>query len=306
MEPEATINSEVLSEIALFKGPVEVEAHGSSAWAKSYKISVQSSNGDNNDTYFMKVSLGHHGREALKGEYESTLAIHNAQGEFVPKPIAHGSFKQIPNAHYYVCKFYELVQKLPEPSEFCKRVAALHTTSSSPNGKFGFHVVTYNGDLPQDNEYTDTWESCFTNGFHHMIKLNLERGGPWQEIEGLRLDMVSKVIPRLLRPLEINGRSVKPSLVHGDLWCGNTAVDAATNLPLIYDPSSFYAHNEYELGNWRPERNKFTQSYFDAYHSHIPKAKPVEDYDDRNALYSMRFNLHAAALFPEMITFREM
>ena len=180
----------------------------------------------------------------MKGEYESTIAIHSAQGELAPKPIAHGSFKRIPNAHYYVCKFHELVQKLPEPSEFCKRVAALHTTSTSPNGKFGFHVVTYNGDLPQDNDYTDTWESCFTNGFHHMINLNLERGGPWQEIEGLRLDMVSKVIPRLLRPLEVNGRSVKPSLVHGDLWCGNAAVDAATNLPLIYDPSSFYAHNE--------------------------------------------------------------
>ena len=158
--------------------------------------------------------------------------------------MAHGTFNQLPNAHYYICKFYELVEELPEPSEFCKRVAALHCKSTSPNGKFGFHVVTYNGDLPQDNNYTDTWESCFTNGFHHMITLNLERGGPWQDIEGLRLDMVSKVIPRLLRPLEINGRSVKPSLVHGDLWCGNTAVDAATNLPLIYDPSSFYAHNE--------------------------------------------------------------
>ena len=42
-----------------------------------------------------------------------------------------------------------------------------------------------------------------------------------------------------------------------------------------------------ELGNWRPERNKFTRSYFNAYHSYIPKAKPEEDYDDRNALYSM-------------------
>jgi len=42
-----------------------------------------------------------------------------------------------------------------------------------------------------------------------------------------------------------------------------------------------------ELGNWRPERNKFSSSYFNAYHSHIPKATPEEDYDDRNALYAM-------------------
>ena len=77
-----------------------------------------------------------------------------------------------------------------------------------------------------------------------MIKLNIERGGNWGELETLQSDMVTKVIPRLLRPLEVDGRSVKPSLVHGDLWCGNTAVDTETGLPLVYDPSSFYAHNE--------------------------------------------------------------
>lgn len=42
-----------------------------------------------------------------------------------------------------------------------------------------------------------------------------------------------------------------------------------------------------EFGNWRPERNKFTRKYFNAYHSHIPKSAPEDDYDDRNALYAM-------------------
>ena len=44
------------TEIPLFKGSVEVEAHGSSAWARSYRISVQSTNGDT-DIYFMKASM---------------------------------------------------------------------------------------------------------------------------------------------------------------------------------------------------------------------------------------------------------
>lgn len=57
-------------------------------------------------------------------------------------------------------------------------------------------------------------------------------------------DMIEKVIPRLLKPMETNGRSIKPSLVHGDLWYDNAAVDTATDRPLIYDPASFYAHNE--------------------------------------------------------------
>jgi len=253
----------------------------------------------------MKVSVGEHGREALKGEFESTFNIHAVVGDFAPKPIRWGSFKAVPNTHYYLCIFYDLAEELPEPTEFCAKVAALHTKSESPNGKFGFHVVTYNGDLPQENGYTDTWEEFFVNGFKHMLNLNIQRGGPWEEMESLKPDMLSKVIPRLIRPMETGGRSIKPSLVHGDLWCGNTAVDTRTDLPLIYDPSSFYAHNEYELGNWRPERNRFSRSYFAAYHSHVPKSTPEGDYDDRNALYSMRFNLQAAALFPKVSSFRE-
>ncbi|PVH71387.1 hypothetical protein DL98DRAFT_106360 [Cadophora sp. DSE1049] len=52
-------------------------------------------------------------------------------------------------------------------------------------------------------------------------------------------------------------------------------------------PSFFHLYDLDELSNWRPERNKFSRIYFNMYHSHIPKFFPEEDYDDRNALYSM-------------------
>jgi protein-ribulosamine 3-kinase len=182
--------------------------------------------------------------KALNGEFESTTSIHAVAGSFCPKPIAWGSFKSITNAHYYLCKFYELAEELPEPSDFCAKLATLHTKSESPNGKFGFHVVTYNGDLPQENGYTDTWEEFFIKGFNHMVNMAVERGGPWEEMQQHRKEMVEKVIPRLLRPMETDGLAVRPALVHGDLWCGNAAVDTQTDCPLIYDPSSFYAHNE--------------------------------------------------------------
>lgn len=190
------------------------------------------------------MSIGEHGKKALNGEFESTKGLHAVAGDFAPKPIAWGSFKSLPNTHYYVCKFYDLAEELPEPTEFCAKVAELHTKSESPNGKFGFHVVTYNGDLPQENGYADTWEEFFVNGFNHVLNLNIERGGPWEDMESLKLPMLTKVIPRLLRPMETCGRSIKPMLVHGGLWCGNTAVDTQTDRSLIYDPASFYAHNE--------------------------------------------------------------
>ncbi|KAH6673550.1 Fructosamine kinase-domain-containing protein [Halenospora varia] len=179
-----------------------------------------------------------------------------------------------------------LPHPLPSPSSFCAQLASLHTRSQSPNGKFGFHVTTYNGDLPQDNKWVDTWEECFVHGLKQMLNPSLEGGGPW-EMEDCKRDMVEKVIPRLLRPLESGGRRVKSVLAHGDSWCGNAVVGIETGRWLIFDPSSFHAHNECELGNWRPKRNKFGSEYFEKYHEYVPKSEPVEDWDDRNALYAL-------------------
>ncbi len=56
--------------------------------------------------------------------------------------------------------------------------------------------------------------------------------------------ILDKVIPRLLRPLETEGRNIQPRIVHGDMWDGNTSVDATTDKPVIFDASGMYAHNE--------------------------------------------------------------
>ncbi|KAL4993331.1 hypothetical protein BDV10DRAFT_199696 [Aspergillus recurvatus] len=250
------------TEIPFFNRPLTVTSHGSPAWAYSYRIDV----GDNanRESFFMKmsfaVSLGDHGREALKGEFESTAAIHAVVGNLSSELIGWGSFKAQPEAHYYFCRFHELSDELPEPDEFCKGVATLHRKNKAPNGKFGFHVTTYNGDLPQDNSYTDTWEQFFINGFKHVIKLNIIRGGPW----------AARVY------------AATPST-----HFGHRNPSAKTNID--------------ELGNWRPERNKFSKRYFNTYHSYVPKSAPGKDYDDRNALYCLRINLQAAALFPMVI-----
>lgn len=180
----------------------------------------------------------------FKGEYESISAIKSVTPDFVPTPIAWGSYQSLPDTYFYLCEFVNIREELPESREFCKKLATLHQLGVSPNGKFGFHVVTYNGNVPQENKFTDTWEEFFINGLKHMFTLNFNAGGPSHELEDLMPSMFEKVIPRLLRPLESGGNSIVPSLVHGDLWCGNAAVTVAEDAPLIFDPSCFWAHNE--------------------------------------------------------------
>ena len=177
--------------------------------------------------------------------------------DFVPTPIAWGSYQSLPDTYFYLCEFVNIREELPERREFCKKLAALHQLGVSPNGKFGFHVVTYNGNLPQENSFTDTWEEFFVNGLKHMFTLNFKVAGSSSELEDLMPSLFEKVIPRLLRPLESGGNTIVPSLVHGDLWYGNVAVTEADDASIIYDPSCFWAHNECR----RSERFTFSDGY---------------------------------------------
>ena len=74
-----------------------------------------------------------------------------------------------------------------------------------------------------------------------------ESRGPDVELTMLFEQIVSKVVPRLLRPLETGGRQIKPCLVHGGLYSGNVSVDATTGGPILYDAACLYAHNECEF-----------------------------------------------------------
>ena len=140
------------------------------------------------------------------GEFNSTLAIHTIIPDFCPKPMGWGTFQNDPNSHFYICKFYDFVEGVPEPSSFCE---------------------------------------SFADGLRHSLKIREERAGKSPELDALLPQLFDTVIPRLLRPLESGGRKIKPSLVHGDLWYGNAGIiDGDTEKGIVYDPASFWAHNE--------------------------------------------------------------
>jgi fructosamine-3-kinase len=136
-----------------------------------------------------------------------------------------------------------MTEELPEMDSFCESVARLHQSSVSSNGKYGFHITTYMGPLPQDNTWCETWEEFFIRGMKRMLMLEEAAQGPSKELEDLAEQMYSKVIPRLLRPLTVL-KSIQPTLIHGDLWYGNCCTDNATEKPMVFDACCFWAHNE--------------------------------------------------------------
>ena len=183
--------------------------------------------------YFLKVAADDRGRGMMEGEFESMKVLNMVTPKFAPKPIAWGTFKSNPNLHFFLCDFHDMDGELPEIEKFSASLAQLHRDSVSPCGKFGFHVTTYNGNIPQDVRWTDTWEECFVNGTRKDFELEREVRGPNEELEALMGPLFEKVIPRLLRPLETGGRTLKPSFVHGDLWYGNGKFDPALEIQTL-------------------------------------------------------------------------
>jgi len=53
-----------------------------------------------------------------------------------------------------------------------------------------------------------------------------------------------RVLPRYLGPLESDGRSIQPCLLHGDLWPGNVKYKTGSESVCIYDASALLGHNE--------------------------------------------------------------
>ena len=215
----------------------------------------------------------------IEGEFESLKAIHAVTPGFVPQPFAWGHYCQESlNTYFLLTEFREVGEQPPDPVKFTARLAELHQRSMSPTGKFGFHITTCLAKLTQvTNTWKESWETLYRDQLAHQIKMDEEKHGVWPEFQHVCRLTLEKVIPRLLRPLQSEGRSIKPCLVHGDLWDENTATDMSTGEPFVFDAGSMYAHNEYELGNWRAARHRLSnESYVSNYKRQFPVSEPGE------------------------------
>jgi fructosamine-3-kinase len=180
------------------------------------------------------------------GEYESQVAMQKCIPDNVAKAVGVGPLEVDSTKSYFIVEFKDMRARKPSPAAVAAVLAKMHQASESPTGKFGFPVPTYKGYFPVNNDWCDKWEDWFAREFTQTLQNFYSRRGEDPELMGLFDEFAAKVIPRLLRPLETGGRTVKPVLCHSDLWHGNAALDLETQEPIIFDPCCLYGHNEGE------------------------------------------------------------
>lgn len=224
--------------------------------------------------------------------------LHRSAPELVVRPVAWGQLNEIPECYYLLMEFKGLVTGLPDPVKLGRNLAIMHKNSESPTGMFGFGIQTYDGARLQSVAWDPSWTSFFSKLLTEAYRQDKETNGTWQEMERVLARVQSHLIPRLIGALESDGRSVRPCLIHGDLWDGNVATNAEDGNPVIFDCGAYYAHNEMEIGIWRAERHELKAEVFRIeYLRNFEASEPKEEWDDRNRLYSAKTNLMFSACY---------
>ncbi|KAF9502418.1 fructosamine kinase PKL/CAK/FruK [Pleurotus eryngii] len=246
---------------------------------------IESSSGSQ---YFIKV--GSPGEaEQYEGEAESLKAMDAASPGLAPRVLASGKESTTGRPHF-ISQYKDLTHLTDSASrKLGQRLAQeLHAYKSSSG--FGFGVPTYCGATRLENGWFETWEACYSAMVGDLARQLRKKGkyaGLCEAVEEVR----ERVIPRLLGSI-----SVPPVLLHGDLWSGNTGTDRSTGEPVIFDPASFYGHNEADLAIGRMFGG-IPGGFYEEYHKYLPKTEPVGQYGLRSELYQLFHYLNHTLLF---------
>jgi fructosamine-3-kinase len=158
-----------------------------------------------------------------------------------------------------------------------RKLAQLH---QSTHTSYGFIEDNYLGIFPQPNTWSDDWVSFFRDNRLQVQKEISEQKGL---LHSKRREKIEKLFARLDDFLPNKPIS---SLLHGDMWSGNSFVDTS-GVPVFIDPAVSYGDREVDLA-MTELFGGFSARFYDAYQEIIPLD---EAYHDRKSIYQLYYLL---------------
>lgn len=233
-----------------------------------------------NQSYFIKLNKAH---LAFMFEAEAQgLKEMKALGYIrVPNVICHGQT----NEHSYLVLEYIELSSLRDRSSTLlgSQLAKLH---QHPQYFYGWHIDNTIGSTLQYNTHNHDWQSFWQqHRLGQQLKLAEKNGFTGQ---------IQKNGQKLLESLHVffGNYSPKASILHGDLWSGNTASDSEGN-PVIFDPACYYGDREADIA-MTELFGGFDNNFYSAYQAQYPLDP---GYKVRKTLYNLYHILNHLNLF---------
>ncbi|MFQ5581804.1 MAG: fructosamine kinase family protein [Mariprofundaceae bacterium] len=230
--------------------------------------------------YFIKLNSADK-LDMFAAEAEGLADMAAAHAVRVPEPVCWGTAG---DRSFLVMEYIEFGGRVKNASSrLGEQLASMHRKTS---GTYGWHRDNTIGSTPQINTVSNNWASFWRQ---HRLGLQLELLA--QKGIGGSLQQKGQ---KLLADLNVFFGEHKPeaSLLHGDLWGGNQAVDAKGN-PVIFDPAVYYGDREADIA-MTELFGGFPAAFYDAYNT----AWPLDSgYSVRKTLYNLYHILNHANLF---------
>lgn len=233
-------------------------------------------------TFFIKVNKDL-GVSVFASEVRGLESLIQAGTLRVPEPFYCAQMSK--GGSFLIMEYIPFGPEKAKTQELLGRgLALMHQNFTHEN--FGYEEDNTLGSTPQMNAWTADWLTFFTEK-RLRFQLNLlEETLPDAILHRYGQDIL------LRTPRYFEGLDIVPSLLHGDLWSGNMAVDAEGN-PVIFDPAVYYGHAEADL-SVAGMFGGFSDSFYGAYHEIMPKA---DGFEERQSLYQLYHYLNHLNLF---------
>ncbi|MGH8550969.1 MAG: fructosamine kinase family protein [Methylococcales bacterium] len=233
-----------------------------------------------NRAYFVKLNRSEL-VDMFEAESEGLREIAATATVRVPEPIAFGVEN---GAAFLILQFLTLKSSTARSDRVLgEQLAAMH---GIPQSDFGWVRDNTIGLTLQANDRSDRWID-FWRDHRLAFQLELARKNGCQPSLLDRGALLCEKLQGLF-----DGYTPAPSLLHGDLWAGNTAADESER-PVIFDPACYYGDRECDIA-MSELFGGFGKEFYKAYH----EVWPIDPgYRIRKTLYNLYHVLNHFNLF---------
>jgi fructosamine-3-kinase len=241
----------------------------------SYQLHTQDKN------YFLKCSSAQN-IAMLQTEQHSLAALLQSNTITCPTPYATGIFEK--NA-WLLMEFIPLNQAGDE-TQRGRDLGFMHQQIHHKSQPFGWFEDNFIGQTLQRNLWSSDWVHFY--GQHRLrpqLELSQLKGAPNTLYQSGR-----QLIEAL--PFWFQDYQPEASLLHGDLWAGNSAFNAQGE-PVFFDPACYYGDRETDLA-MTELFNGFSPDFYKGYNEIFPIDS---GYQQRKPLYQLYHLLNHFNLF---------
>jgi protein-ribulosamine 3-kinase len=235
----------------------------------------------------------------LRSELISMRKLYECYPIAVPRPFKTGEMARIgaEECHYYISEFKEFESReLPEPAAVAELVSKLHHQCFEEDQYFGSDIDGYDGCFRIPKGQYSNWQSCYTDMLANAYRYDCLTNGVSPDLDHLFQLTIDGVIPRLLGSLKFQGQPIKPCFIHGDLWEQNFGLEKGSKRLYVFDANGYFAHHEMDLAVWTTKHHKMhLRPYLAEYQKRMPVTEPIEEFQDRLTLYSVKAYLMYSA-----------